>query len=267
GGDAPPVPRRLLIELVFVFLLRLRRRRWRPRRRVRLLGRRRLGEIGRRRLFSRRLEITRLRFLRRGHFHRRRQRRGVGDVFVGRACGPVGLGGALPQALGLGHGLTEIAQGLIAQRGTGRRRDGLRLFWLGVGDGLGLDPPDRLFQRQALAGDLVLVERRIDPAQLIDQRRPRALVQSATVLAGIAVQTADGAGDQWVIISHRASLCLSRRLPETISPNGMPSGPDSCLFSAFIQTGFSSGSYPRAPGWSTGAPPGSRPVPRRGARI
>ena len=238
GDDAAPVARRLLVECVFLLRM-LGRRRRRPGSGVRLLrSERRLGEIGRRRLFSRRLEIVRRRLFRRGRVHRRRQRLGVGDMLVGRTRGPVGLGGALAQAFGLGHGLAEIAQGLIAQRGAGRRRDSLRLLRLRVGDGLGLDPADRLFERQPLARDLVLVERRIDAAQLIDQRRTRALVQSAAVLAGIAVETADGAGDQWVIISHRASLCLSRCLPETSSPRRNAVWPRFMSFFSAHSNGF-----------------------------
>src|SRR5262249_13112856 len=66
----------------------------------------------------------------------------------------------------------------------------------------GLDLADRLLQRQPLAGDLGLVERRLHAAQLRHQRSPRALVERTAVLAGVLVETGDSARDERLIVGH-----------------------------------------------------------------
>ena len=112
----------------------------------------------------------------------------------------VGLVRGVTETLGLGHHGAEAAQTLVGQRGARlllRLRLALR--------GFRLDLADRLFQRQPLAGDVGFVERRIDAAQLADQRGARALIQRTADFAGVLVETGDGARDQGVIVSH----CLS----------------------------------------------------------
>src|SRR5581483_6801618 len=95
------------------------------------------------------------------------------------------LGGGAAQALGLGDGLAEAAQALIGQRRRALlRRRCARLIVARALGRLGLDLADRLLERKALAGDVGFVERRLDAAQLIDQRRAGALVEHAAVLAG-----------------------------------------------------------------------------------
>ena len=71
--------------------------------------------------------------------------------------------------------------------------------------GFGFDLADGLFQRQPLAGDFGFVKRRLNAAQLRDQRGAGPLIERTAALAwGIGVQAGDGAGDQRVIISHFA---------------------------------------------------------------
>ena len=52
---------------------------------------------------------------------------------------------------------------------------------------------DRLLKREALAGDVGLVERRRDPAQLREQGRACPFVERAAVLAVVLFETGDGA--------------------------------------------------------------------------
>jgi hypothetical protein len=69
--------------------------------------------------------------------------------------------------------------------------------------GLGLDLADRFLERQPLAGDVRLVQRRRDAAQLRQQRRPGALIERAPILAAVLFETSDGAGDERVVVGHR----------------------------------------------------------------
>ena len=69
-----------------------------------------------------------------------------------------------------------------------------------------LDLADRFLEREALAGDVGLVERRRDPAQLRKQGGTRPFVERTAVLAVVLFETGDGAGDQWIIIGHRSLL-------------------------------------------------------------
>ena len=121
---------------------------------------------------------------------------------AGRAAG---FRRRVAETVGLGHGLVEVAQRLIAQRGALLARLVRQLVRNRVADRFRLDLADRLFQRQPLAGDFGLVERGIDTTQLIDQRRARALVQRPAILARVVLEAGDGAGDQGLVISHRCS--------------------------------------------------------------
>jgi len=53
----------------------------------------------------------------------------------------------------------------------------------------GLDLADRFLEREALAGDVRLVQRRRDPAQLRQQRGARPLVERTAVLAVVLLET------------------------------------------------------------------------------
>ena len=132
---------------------------------------------------------------------------GHGLVDLARRC--VGLRRGAAEALGFGDGLAEAAQALVGQRRPRRRRR--RLVLARALGGVGLDLADRLFEREAFARDVGFVERRLDAAQLIDQRGARALVEHAAVLAGVLFEPGDGAGDQRMIISHCASEFASPR--------------------------------------------------------
>jgi hypothetical protein len=68
--------------------------------------------------------------------------------------------------------------------------------------GFRLDLAHRFLERQPLPGDLGFLQRRLDPAQLRDQGRPRPFVQGTTGLAGILVETGYGTGNERVIVSH-----------------------------------------------------------------
>ena len=98
----------------------------------------------------------------------RRRRTIARHLLVGAARGAIGLGGGIAQAFDLGHDAAEITQSLVAHRGRRilrrillRRRRRLRMLAL---DRVRLDLADRLFERQALAGNLGFVKRRIDGA-------------------------------------------------------------------------------------------------------
>ncbi len=144
---------------------------------------------------------------------RRRGNAGFGFEFlhivVGGVRRTIGLRRRAAQAFGFGHRVAETAQTLVAQRmAVGFRLlsslpvlIGCRLGAHALG-GFRFQPADRVFQRQTLAGDIGFVERRFDTAQLVDQRRTRALIKRATVLARILVEACDGAGDQGIIVSH-----------------------------------------------------------------
>ena len=75
-----------------------------------------------------------------------------------------------------------------------------------------LDLADRLFERQPLARDLGFFERRSHAAKLRHQRDARPLVKRAPVLAGVLFQTGDGAGDQRMVVGHRALRQVSKGL-------------------------------------------------------
>src|SRR5262249_13793201 len=109
---------------------------------------------------------------------------------------------------------------------------------------------DRLLEREALAGDVGLLERGRHPAQLREQRRARAIVDRAAVIAGVLFERADRAGDEGIIVGHR-----STRYWVQGSPGFRP------------RTGFASEWCPRAQDWSTTARPDSPPIPRSGAHI
>src|SRR5262249_10630778 len=109
---------------------------------------------------------------------------------------------------------------------------------------------DRLLEREALAGDVGLLERRRHPAQLREQRRARAIVDRAAVIAGVLFERADRAGDEGVIVGHRRTRSGVQDSPGFRAPTGFAS--EWCL---------------RARDGSTTARPGSPPIPRPGAHI
>src|SRR5258707_7093445 len=95
------------------------------------------------------------------------------------------------------------AEGVAAARGTGAA--GPRGLAGALG-GLGFDLAHGLFQRQPLAGDFGFGKRRLDAAQLRDQRGAGPLIERTAALAGgTGVQSGNGAGNQRVIISHNDS--------------------------------------------------------------
>jgi hypothetical protein len=102
-------------------------------------------------------------------------RRGAAlHVIVSRARRTAGFGAGLAETLRLGHRVAEVAQALIAQRRAGFVR--LRCFRPAAPGGLDFELADRFLERQALAGDVRLIERRIDATQLVHQCRARPLV-------------------------------------------------------------------------------------------
>ena len=130
-------------------------------------------------MVGRRLEVMQLRLDR----HR----------VISRMRGPSGLRGGLTKALDFGHCLPEIAQAAIAQRRLGRL--GILGFCARPLGGFRLHLADRFLEGQSLARDIRLVERRLNAAQLTDQRGTRTVIQRATVLARILVESADGSRD------------------------------------------------------------------------
>src|SRR5215212_918079 len=77
---------------------------------------------------------------------------------------------------------------------------------------VGLNLANCLLEPEALAGDLRLGERRIHVAQLTDQGGAGALVQHASRLAGILLETSDGLADERVVIGHLISASAPRPL-------------------------------------------------------
>ena len=67
----------------------------------------------------------------------------------------------------------------------------------------GLHFADRLLERETLAGNVGLLERRRHAAQLREQRLACAFVNRAAVLAIVFFERGDGAGDQRIIVGHR----------------------------------------------------------------
>ena len=130
-----------------------------------------------------------------------------------------------------------------------RLRCGAR--WVELSRRLSLDLADRLLEREPLARDVGFRQGRRHAAQLGDQRRARALVERTAVLAVVLLQTGDRAGYERVIIGHRVELTRSAFE----------------ILPFIARTDSASRSCPRAPGWSTAAPPDSPPVPRSSAHI
>jgi hypothetical protein len=62
---------------------------------------------------------------------------------------------------------------------------------------------DGFLKRKALARDIRLVERRLDPAQLREQCRARTLIKGTAILAVVLLETGDSAGNERVVIGHR----------------------------------------------------------------
>ena len=58
---------------------------------------------------------------------------------------------------------------------------------------LGLNLADRLLKREPLAGNVGFVERGFDAAELRDQRRARTLIKRTAAVAGVLVETGNGA--------------------------------------------------------------------------
>ncbi len=148
----------------------------------------------------------------------RKQRR-LGRCSSGRCSSGRGAGGASPKG-----GVTRSRRGGGAGcAGGGGGRGGLRSrcrrIWpqrrrrrtrLGARSAhrLGFDLADRVFERQPLARDVRLRERRIDAAQLRHQGRARPLVERPASFAGAGAKAFDGAGDERVIVCHFTSLRL-----------------------------------------------------------
>jgi hypothetical protein len=87
--------------------------------------------------------------------------------------------------------------------------------------------------REPLAGDVGFRKRRLDRAQLCDQRRARPLIESPACFTGTLAKPLDGAGYERLIVGHGMSLRSAPFIFIPIKP----------------QTDSASGSYPRAPGW------------------
>ena len=111
---------------------------------------------------------------------------------------------AMPAAAGRWRGAHRL---IPARRRSGPRRQRLARLLAGAAGGFRLDLADRFFQREPFAGDLRLIQRRHNAAQLRHQRRARPLIERAPVLAGVLVEPFDGAKDERVIVSHRAGVC------------------------------------------------------------
>ena len=102
------------------------------------------------------------------------------------------------------------AESVAAARGTAAagRPDCLA----GALGGFRFDLAHGLFQRQPLAGDFGFGKRRLNAAQLRDQRGAGPLIERTAALAwSIGVQAGDSACDQRVIISHFSSILQARR--------------------------------------------------------
>ena len=80
---------------------------------------------------------------------------------------------------------------------------GRRAFGARLADALGFDLADGVFERQALARDIGLRQRRLDRTQLGDERGARPLVQPPAGFAGVVVEALYGTGDQRMIVGHR----------------------------------------------------------------
>src|SRR5207253_9179224 len=98
-------------------------------------------------------------------------------------------------------GRAQLRRAELRLTDFGRRRLAGRLGELARR--LGLHLADRFLEREPLARDVRLVERRRHPAQLRQQGRARALVERTAVLAAVLFETGDGAGDERIIVGHR----------------------------------------------------------------
>ena len=128
-----------------------------------------------------------------------------------------------------------------------RRGRGCRSLGARTTRRFGFDLADGFFQRQTLARDFRLFQRRVDSTQLRNQRRARPIIERTASLAGVPIEPGDSARDQWIIIGH-CTLYLS-----TFPPNRPILKP---------RTGSASILCLHAPGWSRVMPPGIQPVPR-----
>src|ERR1019366_722371 len=139
-----------------------------------------------------------------------------------------------------------------------------------------LDLADRLLERKALAGDVRFIERRRHAAQLRHQRRPRALIERTSGVAGILVETGNCTGNERVVVGH-GSPAYAFGAPiafmnSSVNSNVI-SSVNSNVISNLISNGFrfrtdcASKSCPRVPGWSTARRPGNQPVLQCDAHI
>ena len=123
-----------------------------------------------------------------------------------------------------------------ADRGSERTRLEPRLrsrLQARLARGIGFDFADRFFQRQPLAGDIGFRKRRIDRAQLGNQRRACPLIESPACFTGTLAKPLDGAGYERLIVGHGMSLRSAPFIFILIK----------------LQTDSASRSCPRAPGW------------------
>ena len=99
------------------------------------------------------------------------------------------------------------AESVAAARGTAAAAAAGPACLAGALSGFRFDLAHGFFQRQPLAGDFGFGKRRLNAAQLCDQRGARPLIERTAALAwSIGVQACDGARDQRVIISHFSSI-------------------------------------------------------------
>jgi hypothetical protein len=106
---------------------------------------------------------------------------------------------------------------------------------------LGLDFANRVFERQALPGDVRFRQRRIDAPQLCDQSGARPFVKRPAAFTGRGAEPFDGAGYERIVVGHLCKLYAG--FPKTASK---------------LRMDFASGSCLRARGWSTARRPNSR---------
>src|SRR5207244_141813 len=121
---------------------------------------------------------------------------GGGRPFSGPRRGP-------PVPRGGGGGRTASCSGSRGGCGPAPAGAGGPARLAGALGGFRFDLAYGLFQRQPLAGDFGFGKRRLNTAQLRDQRGARPLIERTAALAwSIRVQAGNSACDQRVIISH-----------------------------------------------------------------
>lgn len=76
----------------------------------------------------------------------------------------------------------------------------------GASSGIRLNPADRFFEGQSLAGDFGLTERRRDRTQLSNEGAASPFVQGAPRFPGILFKAGNGLGNQRIIVSHCTQL-------------------------------------------------------------